>query len=323
MVKGKLTREQNVKAATVFLNNFNLKLEEKDDLNKHSRLKIIDYAGDPVGELYFDKEYIKIRTLSPFGILNAQYKMSYYNVDFDIINGGVNYCSWGNYISYDIYKHRDEKYSGSFIIEGSIDENGKKYVAAQSSLKLMLDDEDVMAITLASFDNDNFVMSILDDCGYDEITYRPNRLSHIRTTEDGEDSSFLVHEKDDSIIIENDIFQNDNLIFNGDLDKELAIGNNKTQQMINMMNKHNPSLKRRVGDASRIFTSNNCNLLTNAVNTCFATAQNEDVLELLGLSDKKITYQNGSNNLRDAYFGKDSEEFNLSPKMHRKLKKKI
>lgn len=325
MARGQLTREQNVKSAVIFLNNFNLKLEEQEGLNKNSRLRILDCIGDPVGELYFDGEYIKLKTLSPFGILNAKYKRSFYNVVFDKSNGAVKYCTWISNINFDIYKHNDEKYKGSFLTDATIDENGKRNIEAQLSIGFMLDDKEVSHVGLMSFGDGNYKMSIEDDIGYDEIYYDHRCISHKRKTNDGGDIETVVVEDDGIIAVINDVSQDENQVFYGNITEEVAEPKieDKRKQMIRMMSENNPDLKKRVNDIRSFFSANDCDLLNNAIDTCFVTSSNEDVLELLGLSDKKITYQNGSNNLRDAYFGKDSEEFKLSPKMHRKLKKKF
>ena len=324
MALGPLTREQNVKSAEVFLNIFGLKLEKKDKLNKNSKLTISDSIGDPVGELYFDGEYIKLKTLSPFGVLKAEYKRSFYNVGFDIMSGGLKYCDWDSSINFEIYKNRDEKYKGTFITEASINENGTRSINALALLDYLLDEESIAHVDFTSFGNVRFVMTILDEVGFDQIVYKSNLLTHKRSTEDGGDVDYHIFEDDGEIVVENSMAQDGKEVYAGDLDREIAQKDDqeKTKQMIKLMHRHDTSLKRRVNEARSIFTANNCDLLSNTIGVC-SPLNDENLFEYLDVPKPSLTYQNGSDNLRDAYFGKDDSEFTLAPKMRRTLKRKF
>ena len=92
--------------------------------------------------------------------------------------------------------------------------------------------------------------------------------------------------------------------------------------MIKLMHRHDTSLKRRVNEARSIFTANNCDLLSNTIGVC-SPLNDENLFEYLDVPKPSLTYQNGSDNLRDAYFGKDDSEFTLAPKMRRTLKRKF
>lgn len=71
-----MTLEQNTCAATIFLNTFDLNLENVSDVNEFSKIKIFDKDMNKVGELHFDNGKV---------IMSANYNNSILDANSDIV----------------------------------------------------------------------------------------------------------------------------------------------------------------------------------------------------------------------------------------------
>lgn len=121
MNKKYLTLEQNICAARIFLNTFGLTLENINDIDEFSKIKILDKTMNVVGKLHFKNGKV---------IMSANYNSVALEASFDISNmfgfidmesNNALFLQWSSKIVFQVQKKNNVKLSGEFLIENSAD----------------------------------------------------------------------------------------------------------------------------------------------------------------------------------------------------------
>ena len=112
--------KQNICSARVFLNAFGLILENVDDINEFSKIKIFDKNSNVVGNLYFDNGKVIINAEYNNCTLKANYNISKLFGFKDIECGNALFCEWSSKIYFKADNDKI-KLNGEFLINSSAD----------------------------------------------------------------------------------------------------------------------------------------------------------------------------------------------------------
>lgn len=335
MAKGNLTNEQNIRSAIIFLNTFGLKLEEKDNLDENTKLKIINANDEQVGELYFDGDSIKMKALCAFGSLKAEYKKAAYDGEVDAELGKVKYAKWHNTINYSIEKNAREKFSGDVIFETNFDDDYGYIFFVRPLIRYYLDDKerikmrffrDSRYIDIEIKDKDNKV----EEIDFSSILYNiiygcnSNGSYDFKNTEE-----YSVRVYKSKLIGVDRVVKNGKVISQEEIEEpqESCSGADYYIQQGKLMQRINPNMVKKIADIENLFKAENVNLLNNFLNVSLHGHFGQDegefsdvIFALLGVEVKPVVYQNGSTNQYDAYFGIGDDTFDMPVGIQKKLK---
>ena len=245
--------------------------------------------------------------------MTANYTKSYYNVGFDVMNGFLKYCDWSSDISFDILKSEKENIRGVFSVYGAINEELEKSVDVQTQLIYTVDGEEKVVLSFVTYDK--LVAAFINDENYEEITYSRSRVSDQKSISDSR-NDFLVTEEDGRIVAKNTV---GDMVYYFETERASTDPDDKLVQMIRKMNRINPRIGRRMKGLRNIFSAGDVDLVNNFLGASIPADQHDNAYRLFEIEKKPVVYQDGSETLHDAYYGKD-DSFNLRPKMHKKMK---
>ncbi len=322
MVEKYLTLEQNTCAARIFLNTFGLTLENVDDVNEFSKIKIFDKAMNKVGELHFDNGRV---------IMSASYNDSMLEASFDIAKiwgfvdrecGNALFGQWSSKIDFQVQKSNNVKLSGEFLIESSADsEFGISClchplincdVAGKRNITLkVLRDGRTFGIEVASgsynetidimpWDNLNgFIRHVISNGEYDSKRYKHEYRKYMGIFSAGKGDEDKLHVFLSETEWDNQIsFRNEFPPKAGD-DKSEALVVQKGMLMQDL----DSDMFERIKKLREILSIGNVSLLDNLVSVCYDSYTDEELSALLGLNRQKMNYQNGADSLVKSYYG--------------------
>ena len=345
MTQKDLSYEQNIRSAIIFLNTFGLILEEQDYLDENSKLKIINDNFNEVGELYFENGYVKINTKTNFGDMTAQYENSKYSgfADRESASGrfpsGPRFAEWCAKINYEIKKDEQNRFKGNIILTSSIDDEFGINCLFHPEISYYYNDEEIMKIYFQAHGK-TFCSEVTSSDIKETIDMQPadvfgEYIKHIITKGkwDNERHGYeyqkyfgitrkssvernvlkqLIYE--DKYLYENvQLLKYVNKVNNEDSNKESVIQKGLLMQEID------PDMSLQIKKIEKFFTSGNVNLINNFINISMQSWSDEEIEALLGIKREPMKYQNGADNLYDAYFGIGKDNKFLPESAQKKL----
>lgn len=318
-----LTLAQNTSAACIFLNLFNLILEEKEDIDEFTKLKIYDRDMNIIGELYFNNGVVIMNTSSPVGKLNATFPIAearFINDTEGDIPGKNG--SWVTEIKYQFEK-LDLSFSGEVMFESSVDTAFGLNCLCHPTIHC--ERKDLGKIDLMILRDGNFLnIEILKGDDYEQINIKPfghrSQILHDITYGKLDEKTLEYPYRYGAGVFdiqENGIENKDyNLIF---IEKEYDnflkcrdeyVHKNFTDdyrvlhvQQGTLMQQLDPSMYNKLAEIKKIFTIGDTSFLDNLISICYDSYTDEEIKVLLGCERCVKPYQNGSDKLTDAYFG--------------------
>lgn len=325
MKEQKLTFEQAIPAAKIFLNTFGLILEDTDELTVDSRLKIYDKDYNVVGEVSFSDNLISISAEFNGLTLDANYEIP--KIFSFIDKEGPQdefYGQWNSNIFF-ILTSDNSKFNGEFNLESSIDtEFGKRCVChpiirceipniGQITLEMLRQGKTFginvkrgeynEKIEIRPFDDLNgYILHDLKNGEYDKQKHSfPYRLyAGIFTAGRTEEYQNKLHiyysetEYDESLNYKNGYIDK----VNKDTTRESVIQKGKLMQEIDK------DMYKKIQIIRNIFSFQDLSLLDNLISVCYDSYSTEEIKSLLGIEKQELVYQDGSNKLKDAFFSK-------------------
>lgn len=333
MADNYLSLEQNLCGAKIFLNMFNLKIEEKDIVYHYDRLKIYDKNEKNVGEVYFNNGFVYIKANTLYGKLNASYEIGKFYQMQDIETDNGLYSDWNHNINFKL----GNKIKGDLQMHAVVDTTFGINFRTHTILKYK-DKEGKNVELLFMRDGKAFSYTATKDDFLEELKINPWNdfepfLCH--TVRSGEYSS------------EKSAFENQRLFFvwhNGCDDRKtlrtvsrvvdnyeylveketLTEGNSNTFskdaviEKAKLMHKIDDTFANKINDIIKDFKTDDCSLIESLISFSFDKFSQEEINTLFGLEIKKANYYNGTNNIIDAYFDVDNNKF-LPKKSYKKL----
>lgn len=339
----RLTNEQNIRSAIIFLNTFGLTLEEKDTIIDGEVLKV--YSGDKeVGKVNINEDQFIIETASNFGLLKASYDIAKYSAFVDIESivdeDYAKYAQWANEITYTIEQNDQIKMQGTFNVTCTADtEFGIKCLCHPTCTYYAKDGSQIeikMQKDGSLFNYKYKKDEIKEDIDFDLFNPYLGYFHHTISKgeyENGKGWPYIEHygvsdksEKDNHLLVARDyITEYGNRTKYNSLEVEKVSKTDEDQllkqkiELIQLVGK--PAFK-RIQSLIDFFKVERVSLIDNFINVSMAFYTDEEIKGLLGINRQKMTFQNGVDNLNDAYFGiTDDNNFFLLGKVKLESKK--
>ncbi len=318
-----LTPEQNTCAARIFLNTFGLTLENVDDVNEFSKIKIFDKAMNAVGELHFDNGRV---------IVSANYNNSMLEASFDIAKmlefvdrecGNALFNQWFNKIAFQVQKPNNVKLSGEFLIESSADSefgisclchpliNCDVAGKGNITLKILRDCRtfylevasgsynETIDIDIMHCDMNGFIKHVISNGEYDPKRYTHEYRKYMGVFSAGKGDEDKLHvflletEWDNQISFRNEF--------------PPKAGNDKSEAIViqkgMLMQDLDPDMFKRIKQLREALSIGNVSLLDNLVSVCYDSYTDEELKALLDINRQRMNYQNGADSLVNSYYG--------------------
>lgn len=322
MVEKYLTLEQNICGARIFLNTFGLILEDVNSVNEFSKVKIFDNNMNEVGQLYFDNGKVIMEANYNDSILEANFDIAKMQGFVDIECDNALFGQWSNKIDFKVQKQNDIKLSGEFLIGSSADsefginclchplikcEFGNK---GEIELKILRDGRTFglyinsekynETIDIMPWDDLNgFIKHVISYGGYDQKKYKHKYRKYMGIFDAGNSNRDKLHVFLSETKLDKQIsYKNEYPVKDGDDNsKSLVI------QKGMLMKELDPDMFEKIKNLREVFSIGNVSLLDNLMSVCYDNYTDEELYALLGLTRQKMNYQNGDDNLVNAYFG--------------------
>ena len=338
MEKKYLTLQQNLSVARVFLNMFDLVLENKNNIWQFDVLKILDRYGNQCGRLYFDCGIVRIETETSLGLLIADYEIASFNILRDNYLGGGQ-VGWSHVINFNV---KDSKsFGGTMRIPAIIDTHFSKKCCVNTAINYI--DKDGKDVNL-------YVMSDGYQFGYiaKKGDFREKIEINIRDCINYSMYHTIVSGKEDILnfcfpdcnthIVKYDfsskkiclktivnIRKNSEKIKYEEVNHESVGEFESVESNIQkglLMQEIDPDFSLKIKELINDFNKNGVSFLENLIDAAFNDYSKEEKKALFGTDIRKIKYQNGADNLDDAYFGKKDSKNYLPTDIFRRVLKR-
>ncbi len=329
-----LTREQNLAAAKVFLNIFDLTLEDTDKINEVTSLEI--YNPNPVGTLNFTDNKITISVDSLDGKLEANYDFA--NI-FTISTGenGLSSKEWSNNIKFSYDINNGVKLTGDFLIGACIDDEFGLTCLCQPLLSCEIADKEKVNISMFRnqkfFDlqsiKENYQEEISVDKDTNLIIHNISQDTNQSKTNVVAYSRYYKHKEEDEnkqYLGVRSIKYKDGKAIRYNQQSIPAISDSQYDNFIQqckMLHELDPSISNKIKNLQRNLIIHGVPVLDNIFNVCYDGYSNLDLQTIFNTEISHFTYQDYAENLKDSYFGisNDKNYFSIS-KNHKQLIKK-
>lgn len=322
MAEKYLTLEQNTCAARIFLNTFGLTLENTDDINEYSKIKIFDKNTNEVGKLHFTNDKVIMSANYNNSMLHASFDIATVWAIVDIENKDELFGQWSNKIIFELKKQNGIKLSGEWEIASTADsEYGitcfcrpliKCEVPNKGSIALKMSwNNKLFELKTTSFDynetinimpwdnNNGFIRHIITKGEYANERYEHEYKKYMGIFPAGKRNEDKLHiflnetERNKQIHLLNEFIpKNDD-----DNSEELVIQKGMLMQDLD------PDMFTTIKELRQLLLIGDISLLDNLVSVCYDRYTDKQLKALLGLNRKKMNYQDGSDSLINSYFG--------------------
>lgn len=319
-----LTLEQNTCAARIFLNTFGFTLENVDDVNELSKIKIFDKAMNEVGELHFDNGRV---------IMSASYNNSMLEASFDIAKmwgfvdrecGNALFGQWSSKIAFQVQKSNNVKLSGEFLIGSSADSEFGLSCLCHPLINCEIPERGNIILKILR-DGSTFSLEIVAGENYEVIDVRPwdwlngFLLHDIKKGQYDEEKHAYPYRryagifngaergenKDKLHVFLNEEEYRIQLAFRNEFPPKVGDDNSKETllQKGRLMQDLDPDMFERIKKLREVLSIGDVSLLDNLISVCYDSYTDEELSALLGLNRKRMNYQNGADNLVKSYYG--------------------
>lgn len=334
-----LTLKQNLCGARVFLNIFGLVLEQEEGINEYSKLKIFNNNDDEVGMLYFQNGEVNILANSNFGVLNAKYDITKVIGFEDFECGNALFVQWNTNINYRVCSDDQINFSGEMQIGCSMDTEFGNKCRVHTLLEYLHDNDKVTlkfmhdgsvfkyernnnhereTINISPSDPfGNYITHFINRGNYDDdkhcYPYRywssVSRKSH---------REYILHALSFAGNYNEALtYQEDYVRMKGkECSSEVLMQTGLLMQQID------PDFTKKIEEIRGNFLVDGVSLFDNIIAVSLNSYTDEEVKALTGLDKIKINFQNGTDNLVDAYYGTGKNNKFIMSKDEKKYVKK-
>lgn len=340
-----LTLEQNLCAARIFLNMFGFVLENSNDVNEFSKIKIFNKRMSEVGYLYFDNGKVVISAEYDNATLKADYGMPKVTSFVDVECKTADFALFGEWVStinFEISGNDTNEFKGEILIDSSIDtEFGVNCICHP-------------LISCSIPDKGEFTMKILRNglmFGLDIKTNDSRERIEVNPWDDL--NGFFLHDIKRGIISEEKylyLYRRYAGVFNGaekgekkdklhvflkeknqgevtDYYNEFIqkVGKDDSRKSLiqkgSLMKQLDASAFQRIEELRKILVVDDVSLLDNFISVCYDSYTDDEIEALLGMKRERMQYQDGAGKLINSYFGIGNKNIFLPPEEQKKLLK--
>lgn len=304
---------RNIRISLVFLNIFDLNLEENKDIDENTYLKVFDKQEKEVGKVYFEDRKVKIITNTNFGLLKASYDV----IDFHDLNDIYldKYLKiFTNKIEFTIDTNKLGIINGIMTLDNEINYLYDDYKTNGEVLIELENEKEKIFLTLKTNGTFRFLKVFADktheiidinpyatlyDYFYHDKTEWNEKKEFIRTNYQVK-RDFL-----DKLVLKTSFkeFKNGSLIDSLENYHEINDINSPESLIIKgaLMRLIDEDVFLEIKKLRDLLSINDVSLLNKLIDAILFKFTNLEILSLLGLEKNKINYQNGFDNLESAY----------------------
>ena len=336
MEKKFLNLEQTICGARIFLNIFDLKLEEYEVLDENSTLMVFNSLNHTVGNVSFKEGKILIAVNSSFGFLNASYDIPELNGIIDAESNNAKFAEWQSNIEFKIDNFVEEL-SGTFLLDSIIDTEFGISCRCHPLIEYKVDGRKIFELKMQR-DLKTFAVYFMDGENIETIEISPYNGQHflehtIKTGEYNSQKGGRPYEKG-ALVCTKSEKETDELIglsFEekygvqvGDFIRESHTRKGTTSREYTMqkgllMQKIDPGMYTKLKYLRAFFLTKDVSLLDNLIAICYNSYSKGEIEALFGFPKKQIEFQDGAHNLTDSYFGIGRNNKFLSLEAQKKL----
>ena len=336
-----LTISQSTCAARIFLNAFGLILEDFENIDEFSKLKVFDKNKCKVGALHFDNGKVIIAVKSNNYVLDAHYDIAKVSGFIDYESNEAIFCDWYNKIIFEMQNSKNIILYGEFLIDCSIDsELGLKCLCHPLINCIPLQKGDLSIKILR--DGQTFGVDI----------HEGDYKEHIRITPWDSLNGYICHDLQkgefDKQICKYPYRLYAGIFYGGRSNEDklhVFLNENKGKDVLShqngwveqvdnpkssagliqkgqLMKKIDPSMYEKIGDLRALLVIDDTFLLDNLFGICYDSYTDEELDALLGIKRNKFKYQDGSSSLIDSYFRIGNKSSFLSIEEQKRLLRK-
>lgn len=315
-----LTLEQNTCAARIFLNTFGFILEDAQEINEFSKIKIYDKSMNEVGQLYFDNRKVMMTAKDNNKCLMASYDIAKLFRLIDTECDNALFAKWSSKINFQIKNNNDYNINGEFLIDNVADSQFGISCQCHPLININLSNKADINLKLLrngcvfffEFDTENYNETIefniiseyirhvikkgkLNQEGY--CSYK-KYIGIFNAAEAGENKDkllvFLTEEQNEEILN-----YKSELVHKADSNDYMKMN---IQRGLLMQKLDNDMLE-KIQLLRQILTIDGVSILDNLISICYDNYTDEELVALLGTKRPAVVYQNGAENLTNSYFG--------------------
>lgn len=328
-----LTLEQNACAARVFLNTFGFVLDNINELDEYSKIKIYDKSMNTVGQLYFDNGKVIMTAKYSNSTLMASYNIAKIFTFCDKECDNALFGEWSSKINFQIQNNENTNINGEFLIESTIDTQFGISCLCHPLINYQIPNKGNISIKILR-NGLTFGVEIISENYEETIHIRPwddlnGYIKHIIKKGEYERNKGYPYRKyagifaggscdeyKDKLHIFLEEYEYDNILCFHNEFVQKTNKNTISEELIQkgrLMQNLDNSLTEKVNELKKLFLIDNISILDNLISVCYDSYTDEVLNALLGVERKNVVYQDGKENLRDSYFeiGKESHFFPL------------
>jgi len=313
-----LSLEQNLCSARVFLNVFGLKLDDSEEFNEFSNVNILNSNDEVVGFLSLENGSVKMHANMDLGSLEADYKMTNFFGFIDLECGGA-FKQWNHTINFKV--DGDFKFSGDLQIGSSMDTVYGNSCRAHAK------------INYKDFSGNNVVIRFMDN-GY-PFAYSSSGYcfgEQLWVDPWSKHNSYIYHYIRKGVIPSSHLWFPEEVLkfvwdYNEDGRSQLRTFSSVVENLENkewsnqlyekagednsnelaiqkglLMQEIDSSFSEKMTELRNLFKNGDMSIFSNLIALTFYNVDSEVKKALFGIEIGKIAFQNGTDNLFDAYF---------------------
>lgn len=301
---------RSINAVRIFLNIMGFKLDDFNDINVFSKIKIRDNDGKIVGKLSFDNEHVMVKvknnSLSIKAICNVSNNPTFlsHKINFDLKQ--KNKVNINGELEFSAVDH--EKYDRKCVCMPSI----VCTLPTGSLVKLkLLHDGKLFNLNYSCLDYtesievtngyDNFIRHVIENDYYDK-----NKKKHHYKLYSGVFNSPEFSGNGGKLhLILTESLDGENIISKEDYIDKITSDNfsDLLMQKSVLMYRLDNTMRERINQVRNLLMINDSYLFDNLLGVCLGDYSDLELEALFNINKNSIIYQDGSNNLIDAYFG--------------------
>ena len=333
MMNKKLNLRQSICSAKIFLNIFGLILEDAEELDVSSKLKIFDSANNPVGSLSFDNSNVHISAEYSDTILEASYEIPEMTILCDHEDNDTLFAIWYSNIIF-LLKNNNINVSGEFYISNFVDEEFEYKNNCRCQPLVRINSQNNSEFTLKILRDGKILGLEISSDDYNEridITPFSNSSEFIvhdikKGKYDSEKHSYpyrfysgifnagKTHEKELLVYLEETGYKN-YIDYIRTYEEKTSDDENDVIQKGLLMQKLDDDMFKKIKMLQEILRIGNISLFDNLVSVCYDSYSDEEIEALLAIRRKPFQYQDGSYDITSSYYDiNKTNPFNLSNK---------
>lgn len=333
-----LTPKQTACAARIFLNLFGFGLEENEDIEENTKLKIYDKDNNIIGSYSLEDNKIVINAEYQGILLQASCNLpnvyKYPNYGSDV----VTHASWTSPFVFELIYPDRKRARGVIKFACSLDTEYGIRCTCHSEFSYIMDSNNTIRYQLFN-DGNLFSVSQIDSgyhesinilAEYNEFIGYSAQHQIIDRLPDGEYRKFatvyeLSSEKDKVKVMlreYEEVDGNERKIASEDYEatkideKDCDL---KLKQNLDMLKRVDPTVFDKIKRYSNIVKIGDTNLIENLAQASFDSYPDYLFEELFGFERDRFIYQDGAYGLKESYFGVSSSEIKDTKKIAKKL----